>query len=449
MSATRESLTQLNQTITSGWDNSAFGVEVSNNIFPDYSSALNDIGTLANSGVQQSIGYLQAAGVNLNGVLDSEQYNILADTAGSASLNYLNEKVQRIKTLWLTQKTTTVGALIGEVSPYALAPKEAGKLLVNRLKDLVAYLAGIQSGETWEDIGLNALDNFTDYLANDPSFMAAASQLQAVQAFGNVLNSAVTIIDTARRIMNIVETVLPWNEITSLFALIYWSGGTTATTGTAKISEEVEKIVQRLIAMLVRPLKKLAFGIKVKVPALLLGSMNSISVKEAVASYGPAASWLETIFSEEFYQETINTYRWETGINQALTDTLGTLNKWSQFKFDNEADRGNLLKTKFLSNLVQNYMYGTNGKGGVIAQARAAAHITDYSSNKIAWGYSNGYNTDSILASTTTPGTTNSASSASVSISSLDHILNNGADDSPITDELAIRAVSKKIYEAL
>ena len=448
--STSESWEKTQQTASSGWNNSAFGVEVSNNELTKYSSALKGIGALATSGVAQSFNYLTAAGGNVAGIFtDSSQYEKLADAAGSAALDYLNQKLERIKTLWTTPQTTTVGALIGEISPYALSPEEAGKILVSRLKDLVAYIAGVQSGETWKDMGLNALDDVVGYFASDSNFMTAASQLQAIQAFGNTLSAIATALSTAKKILNIIETVLPWNEITALFSLIVWSGGTTAAEGTAKISEEVEKITQRLLAMLMRPLRKMVFGIKLQVPSLLLGAMNSISVKEAVSSYGPAATYLQTIFSEKFYQETVNSYRWETGINQALTDTLGTIDNWSQFNFDNEADRGNLLKSKFLSSLVKNYMYGVDGNGGILAEAKTQAHIINYSTENIAWGSYNESYVSSIPSSTSTFTETTSAASASISISPLDSILNDTTDVSPVTDEIAIRVISKKIYEAL
>lgn len=428
------------------WNNSAFGIDLSSAKNLDPTAVIRNMGSgissAAISGWDNTLGYLKAAGGDLTGIFSSDQYAALGDAAGSAALNYLNNKIQIIKDAWLTKKTVTVGALIGEIAPYATDPLAAGKALATKV-------TGILNSTSVKDV-LNSAAY--DFLNSSPELQSAISGLKAVQAFGNTLNSISSMVDTVKTVVNVLEPILPVVETVADFALTVWSAGTSAVKAGNNLAEMVEQLIQRLISLTFEALRKLIYNIPISLPALLLGAINTISIKEAVSSYN-MNPWLSAIFSEEYYQQTLNSLNWQTSINKALNDTMGKVDDWSQFKFDNESDRGNLLKTKFLNNIVQNYMYGVDGQGGIVAKARAAAHIISFDSKTIGYGTSNGASnvvsssTSAIINSVNGFDATTSQAAASSSESKLDKLLNNDSDESPLVDELSIRLISKKLYD--
>jgi hypothetical protein len=455
MSKTSDSWNQLSTTVTQDWNNSAFSVDLSSAksaSTPSLKKIASNASSVAISGLGTSLSYLQASGADLAGVFSTDQYKEVGDAAASAALNYLNSKIQKIKDAWLTPKTITVKALIGEVAPYATNITKAGSVLSERLKS-------IMNTDSIEDTLSNIGFDFLSDTSSSSELTSAISNLKAVQAYGNVLNSAGTIIKTAQKVMTVLEPILPVAEITSNFAMSIWSGGASANEATNSLAEQVEKYVQQLLSLTLQSFRKLIYNIPISLPALLVGAINSVSIKNAVSSFmtktgssTKTGQWLESVFSEKYYQETLSSLEWEKAINKSLKDTLGTVDNWSDFDFGTNEDgtnktRGDLLKTKFLNNIVQNYMYGSNGRGGIVAKARASAHIVSYNSSDIGFGTSTG-GSSLIISSTQNIGETTSEASASSSESTLDYVLNDSSEENPLKDAESIRLISKKLYES-
>lgn len=426
-SSTTQSAKETASIFSSGWNDNPFGVTIAT------TSSLGNlygVGDTLSSSLSTSLNYLTQAGVDVaSAFTDSQQYLDVLDAAGSVSLNFLNNKVQRIKDLWNTKDTITIGALLGEIAPYALNWKEAGSLLTKRMNSFINYLLGT-SGDSWLDT-LNSLGTqATNSLLSDPSLTSSISNLKMIQAYGNTLNSMASIITGAQEVMKYLEPLIPVSEILVNFATAWINGGTSAALGSTQMAEAVQKTCQKLGILALQCIKKMVYSVKISVPSLLTGALDSLSVKEAVSLRADLPDWIKSIFNDSYYQDTVNSLTWQTSINKALNETLGTVTDWSNFNFENGTTRGNVLKQNFLSSVVKNYMYGS---GGAVAKARAAAHMSSSTDIKEYSG-----NTKKI-----------EDSSVNTDNSNLDNDLDNDLNESPLSDEWSLIQVSGKVYSYL
>lgn len=433
---TLESVDSLTQTVTSDWS-TGWGVEVETETLPDNLN-INLTGVIE-AGVNFG-NNIYSTGANLvNTFTDGGQYVDLADAAASSAINYLNEKIERIKSAWTTTTSVSVGAILGEVAPYCMDFPTAISKVSNRISSLLGYLLDV-NGNTWSDLGTNLLNDVSSSLLNDPSVQGAVSNLGIIKTFASALNVVTSIVDTVNAVLKILEPAFPFLEIATGLVLSVWSGGTSSVEASSKLTQTVEQECQKLISLLANSLRKALYNIYVDVPVILVGALETLSVRDAMMGYDSEANgWLRAIFDNNFYRETINSLTWQKSISEALNSVIN----WSSqdaskiitdlLGEEDQAILGENMKNRFLSSLTVNFM------NNAVAEARKKAYIPIPGS--IEWLTSEDFGSmmDSILGNFETEST---------STSNLDRILNDDYDLSPISDEESIRVVSKTIYDA-
>ena len=382
----------------------------------------------------------------VNTFTDGNQYVNVADAAGSAVIDYLNSKLERLKKAWTTTRPVTVQAIMGEISPYVTDFGTAIEALTSRLTTLASYLLGVEgsnTGDIVEDLkqlGLNTAYDFTNYITNDPSLQEAVSNMSAVQAYASGLNFITQTISTIQAVLNVIEPVFPFLEIAASLALTIWSGGTSAMEASSKTSEVVQKECQSIIKLVLASIKKVLFKIKLNVPEILLGSMNALSVREAVLSIGDSTNydsvggWIQSMFSEDFLADAENSSNWIVSIEDALNNTINWAESANSSLINtitgNDKQWGEVAKNKFLSTFVANFM------NQAIQNARKKSYVPNYDSDD--WITSAVY--DTILGS-------DFNDSMSEVSSPLDIVLNDNTEENPIYDESSLRIVTYSIFK--
>lgn len=288
------------------------------------------------------------------------------DTAGSVAQKYIQEKIDRIVSAYKTKVDITIGALVGEVSPYVVNTKEAFSLLGDKIDDLIRYMAGVNGtgGETLKDLIDDLGTDVLEYMANDPAMMQATSSLNVVKAFGQVLNTYAKVESIVSKVLSTIEPLIPALQIFTNIVLSFYSGGASATEAGQESAELVEHYCQELLAWGMGVLKKYLFSIKVKLPAIVVGALNSISVREAMLTVDYKSDWLRAIFDEDFYEQTMYSAQWQDAINTAINTTLGSYADLAKntlnFNFTNSngdpITRGDFMKSKFMSTLTSTFM---------------------------------------------------------------------------------------------
>lgn len=415
-----------------GWD-TTFGVEVSDNYTSIENSAV--IGNVVEAGTDLG-NSLYSLGQAASGIFEGEQYIDAADAVTSASIDFLNQRLERLKSAWTTTTQVSIKGLMNEVAPYCFNPTEAVSLLSTRITSVVGYLLGVD-GDDWGEIFSNLGTDFAESLISDPTVMDSITNLKAVQAVAQTMNVITQSIDVVKALLKILEPAFPYLEIASNLGSIFMSGGTTAPEATSRTTQVAQALVQQLVAVAIKQLKEVVFNIKLQVPELLVGVLEQMSVREAVSSYtgdSNVLNFLSNAFDDQFYQETQMNLTWMDTINETMNQYFGWAENGGSGLVDMIFDgrNGSSMKAKFLSGLTKNFMKNA------VKLAQQKSNIIIFSDQ--VWTTSNNYE------SLEDPIASNFKSSTSKS--ALEEALNKNLGESPITNEESIRSISNIIYNA-
>lgn len=222
---------------------------------------------------------------------DKAQYLQAVDASHAATLDYLNDKLKGIIQKLSATSEVTVGALLGEVAPFAMNPNAAWSSLVKRFKELPKMLSEeAASALNISDLSFNTLGQ--DVLSNilsDETLVNSIANINAVQAIAASASAICDVWNTAANIMKTIEPLLPPLEILSAMAGV-WVNPALATEAAEKSVTYGQMLLDWAMSKASALLKKYIFSIKLTVPELLLKTVNTLSVRSAVTDW----SWGET-----------------------------------------------------------------------------------------------------------------------------------------------------------
>lgn len=309
-----------------------------------------------------------------NVVLGDDLVNITS-TAGDVATRYLESKIKALKEALTTTTPVEVRALIKEVSPYVQSPSEASAALRSKITDLVSQLG--PGGSFWKNLG----EDFLNYASNDSAVQNTLANLNSVKLFADILNTLSDAVDTAKRVFNTIEPYIPLVEVVAdLFSAARTQNAADGQKASMEIVENVETVSQKLVTLYLGSFRKYVYSLKIPIPNLVLGAINTLSVREAITKDW-SNGWLGAVFDEDFYDQTVYSYTWEESWNKTIRDTLGsaenTLTNWENLNFTdfngNPITRGEFIKSKFMTTFTQNFMKKA------VATARKEARIRKYS----------------------------------------------------------------------
>ena len=258
------------------------------------------------SGVEQ-----QAKGV-LNGITtiaDGNQYITLGNSVLNSVSNAAYDIVRKIFDSFTQTQEITISSLMQEVAPYAMDFKTAGKALGSTAKKYVDKFTNINE---W-------LGSFVSDVMNDPAVVDAISGLSIVQTYAATLNTATEVINGVEKVIQVINPLLPIVRMVSNFALAFWSGGSTAAEESTNIMDDLQKLLLQLSSVAMFYIKKYAYGIKIKVPKILVSSLSAFSVKNAVSNFDMNNNWsvlTSTLFNDDYYNTAM--------IENSQSNTRGT-----------------------------------------------------------------------------------------------------------------------------
>lgn len=257
------------------------------------------------------------------------------------SLSYANKKIQKLVEVWNTKVDMTIETLIGDIAPFASGFDKLGENLYNRFTRILGVVTGtnISEGDDFGSIMSTLGEDYMDALTSDGSLNESISQLTSVMTVVQSLNMAVQVYKTVTQIRKIYEGVANTLSIASSFASSFMSGGVTAVEGVNTTAEVAQIAITKLRTLLLYTLKKFIFPIKIKVPMLLVGNVDSLSVRAKMMS--DKNSWYNKLFDSSYYDSVQYTKAWANSIKQAKQAVItasakvqGAVNNWSSL-FEN------------------------------------------------------------------------------------------------------------------
>lgn len=367
-------------------------------------------------------------GVNLgdafNGSLIEQQFTKVGESFVNTAQSYLQNKIKRLKDLWDTKVDVTVQGLVGEVAPYALGLEDLGKNLSNKIARVMSYLLGTGDSESWKGLIADLGDDVLNTLSSDSSLIESVSSLSVIKATADAFNAVSGIINTVNKVMDVLEQARPWVSSGCSFALSFWSGGTSAVEGVNTISSEAQRGIAKVQEYFLYALKKVIFPLKIKVPALVVGAIDSISVRDAMLDpTNPYYSSLTRgLFDDSFFSELEYTSQWSNAIADAVDavkksvkDVSGLVNQVST-------------KEIFKNTLTSSYI----NQASIIARKQAQTYNSLYADNSLV-----------------IKGLTSSGSSSDTSDTTLDDLIDDLKNMNPITSAESLILISKTVFDSM
>lgn len=319
----------------------------------------------------------------------------LVNNVGRAARVFLDNKLNAIKEAWLKPQTVTVKALMGEIAPYAIDFKTASSTIVTRAKKLTAYLLGSDSSDSWMSILNDLGGQMGDFITGDPGVKNAIGSLTIVTQAADIMEGMSSTIDLIKQVTKVIETIMPIAEITVDLALVFYSGGLSATKATEELKKQSEDLIMRATAVASGIIRKYVYNMQLQVPALLVGAVKATSVRDTVKSFKDETTYdrvMRSILDDDFYNETIasdtwiesyrqtrrkygigsnfdkignawleNAVAWSKGKADDVEDALNKIRSNSVYQYTESARRlaeanSKMLKDMFISEFTQNYL---------------------------------------------------------------------------------------------
>lgn len=255
--------------------------------------------------------------VTTNGL--KEDYENLSEQLRNQTNSYLTSKVNRIKSLWNKKVDVTVESLLGEVSAYAMDMDNLGSNLVKKLTSIAGTMTGtnLKNADSLGDVVSALGSDYFTALTADGSLNETINNLNSVKTVASTLSSAVQIYNTITQLKKIYEGLSNTLSIASNFALSFWSGGATAVESVNTIAEVAQINISKLRTMVLYTVKKFLFPMKIKVPALLVGDLDSINVRQAMLT--DSDSLYNRLFNKDYYDTVQYTEQWANAIEKAVS----------------------------------------------------------------------------------------------------------------------------------
>lgn len=253
---------------------------------------------------------------------NSQQYQNVADNFVNVSKVYFDNKIKRIQNLWDTKVDVSVEALLGEVAPYTMSFSDASRTLSKKISNVISYIAGTNEGDGWRGMLSGLGEDVISTLSADSSLVSSISSLSVVKATADSISSVISFIDVIKGIKEVIEAVRPMLSFTTNMALTFWSGGTSAVEASNIITSEANKLSSKVRTLVLFALKKFIFPLKIKVPALIVGAVDSISVRSVMldpsVSENPYYAEYSMLFNNEFFDDLEFTSQWSNSISDAI-----------------------------------------------------------------------------------------------------------------------------------
>ena len=280
------------------------------------SDTANSVSALADVADSIPSYLLSGTDVSINGLKD-DVVNTYKELKDSTS-NYLSEKYERLKKLWNTKVDVTIESIIGEVTSFAVDLDDIGGTLLKKLTSFIGTITGtnLSDADSFRDVVSTLGSDYFTALSADGSLKETINQLNSVKTVATTLNTAVQIYNAVVKIKKVYEELSNTLSIASGFAMTYWSGGTSAVEAVNTTANVAQRNISKLKTLLLYTLKKFIFPIKVKLPQLLVGNTDSLTVKEAMMS---SSVW-GGLFTDEYYETVRYTQAWEKAVKNAIND---------------------------------------------------------------------------------------------------------------------------------
>lgn len=262
-------------------------------------------------------------------VLDNDLTN-LDEAVADANRAFWQNRWNNIKNMWDDTTEVSIGAMIQTVAPYTNGAKFFDGF-TDRLRELISMVSGTsdvrevegydENGnpvkvkeESWGSLLSNFADEYATELLTSNKVTTAASELSMVQGFATTLKSYGQFISDVQQVLKNIEPLIPYAELVWAWASSLMTGGSSVAVAANKTVTQSEKALMDILAYALHDIKKMVFDWKIKLPTLLVQSVNIMTVKDAAAKFKTGNAFLDEILSDDYYDTVNNSLVWKEAV---------------------------------------------------------------------------------------------------------------------------------------
>ena len=252
-------------------------------------------------------------------------YAELGETAGLVAQEILVRKLEELRSQLFEMRTIKLKSLLNSTGAFvttATTPDEFVESISSNTSEMVGKLPATLK---------KAATEMAVEVGSDPRVLESLASLKEVQALSKTLDAIYRMYEAVRKIADKFEPYFPIIEITVSAAMIWCTGGGAAAKMSSESAQLAMQELKKIIPLIAKPTKDYIYNKEIKVPAMLIGMLDTISTQEASDRFAALKQEAEEylLADDARYTEINNSLKFP-GMYNRLTSTVITRSSLAQ-----------------------------------------------------------------------------------------------------------------------
>lgn len=254
-----------------------------------------------------------------------EAYAELGETAGLVAQEVLVRKLEELRSQLFEMRSVKLKSLLNSTGAFvttATTPDEFVDSISSNTSKMVGRLPATLK---------KAATEMAVEVGSDPRVLESLASLKEVQALAKTLDSIYKMYEAVRKIADKFEPYFPIIEITVSAAMIWCTGGGAAAKMSSESAQLAMQELKKIIPLIAKPTKDYIYNKEIRVPAMLIGMLDTLSTQEASDRFAVLKQEAEEylLADDARYTEINNSLKFPGAYNR-LTSTVITKSSLAQ-----------------------------------------------------------------------------------------------------------------------
>lgn len=244
-------------------------------------------------------------------------YAQLGETAGLVAQEILVRKMEELRSQLFEMRTVKLKSLLSSTGSFittATTPDEfVSSISANTVRTMGRIPTALKKAAT--ELAME--------VGSDPRVLQSLASLKEVQALAKTLDKIYGMYSAVKKIADKFEPFFPILEITVSAAMIWCTGGGAAAKMSSESAQLAMQELKKTIPLIAKPTKDYIYNKDIKVPAMLIGMLDTLSTQEASDKFAALKQEAEEylLADDARYTEINNDLKFPGAYNR-LTSTI-------------------------------------------------------------------------------------------------------------------------------
>lgn len=254
-----------------------------------------------------------------------DAYAELGATAGLVAQDILVQKLEELRSQLFELRTIKLKSLLSSTGAFvtmATTPTEfIESITANTAKTIGSIPKALKKAAT----------ELAVEVGSDPRVLKSLASLKEIQQLSKTLDAIYRMYSAVKKIADKFEPFFPILEITVTAAMIWCTGGGAAAKVSSESAQLAMQELKKIIPLIAKPMKDYIYNKEIKVPAMLIGMMDTYSSQEASDRFAALKQEAEEylLADDARYTEINNDLKFP-GVYNRLTSTVITRSSLAQ-----------------------------------------------------------------------------------------------------------------------